>query len=236
MIAINVSPTSETTYSLDDLFPTNATTVVGGTAAAADEIRLWNGEGYRYFFRFYKTKGTSGGIDNKLKCGHWVEDLSDGSYPMNTGVVKAGDAIFYVNKSEKDTQVLTIPGQVPHEAVNTLQGGYNLVGVGFPAQWNPNDCGTNFWMNTAYTAGGTAAASDQIYSWDKTSQTYRKFFLFYKTKGTSGGVSNKDKCYKWVEDIDPDFPVLEEKFDVGDGFFYIKQKPGEVEFKPGLKL
>ena len=241
MVAVNIEPTSSATFTLDQIFPTNETTTAGGTLADSDQLRTWDQENqkYRFFFRFWKTVGAA----NKAKCGHWTEDLlktRDGvpeDYPLANIALKAGDAVFYTAKA--NDQTLTIPGQVPNEASGVLKQGYNMVGVGFPAMWNPNDAGTNFWMNANFTCGGTAADADQIRYWDEENQKFRFFFLFYKTVG----AANKAKCYKWVEDllkardgVPEDYPVLTESLNVGDGFFYIKKKEGEIEFKPGLKL
>ena len=107
----------------------------------------------------------------------------------------------------------------------------NLVSAGFPTRWNPNDAGTAYWGDTTkFTSNGAAGLADQIRYWDKENQTYRYFYLYKKTVGTG---KEKNNC--WVENVDG-YPLLETPLEIGDGFFFYKQKAGEIEFKPGLKL
>ena len=80
------------------------------------------------------------------------------------------------------------------------------------------------------TPNGTAGLADQIRYWDGEKQTYRYFYLYKKTVGTG---KEKNNC--WVENVDG-YPLLETPLEIGDGFFFYKQKAGEIEFKPGLKL
>ena len=223
LIAINIDPVSEKTYTLDELFPAdtaNIKTTSGGTAGAADQLRTWDVENqsFNYYYRFYKKMG--GGEKNW----HWVNQDDDS---LATEKLKAGDSVFYYALSVDQTH--SVPGQVPNSASGILKKGYNMISVGFPARWNPNDEGVDFWKDTEkWTAGGTAGAADEIRYWDSVNQVYKYYYLFYKKMG--GG----DKNYKWV-DSDTD-EILTEALEVGNGFFFIRKADGEIPFTPNLKL
>lgn len=141
--------------------------------------------------------------------------------------LKAGDSVFYYANS--NNQTLTIPGTVPNQASGTLKQGFNMIGVGFPATWNPNSEGTTFWGDsTKFTADATSGGADQIRYWDATTQAYKYYYLFYKKMG--GGAKN----YKWIDTTTQE--ILDEALNVGSGFFYYKQAAGEVSFNPNLKV
>ena len=106
-----------------------------------------------------------------------------------------------------------------------------MIGVGFPAQWNPNDAGTDYWKNSNFASSTASGSADQIQYWVNEKQGYRFFFLWKKlVKGQPDA-----KTYKWVVNISGN-PVLETPLATGEGFFYYRKNAGEIEFKPGLKL
>ena len=231
MIALNIDPMNqEKAATLDELFPFNDKMAKSSSAGAADRIQTWDYEKqtYRNYFMYYSSTKT--GVDPKSY--HWVENLPSEGYPLASEGLKTGDCVFYYALNNANT--FSLPGQVPNEAAGVLKQGYNMIGVGFPSQWCPNDAGTDFWKdNTKFAMGSSAGAADRIQYWDEAGQTYRYFFLFYST--TKTGVD--PKSYQWVENLPGDgYPVLNEKLDTGAGFFYYRQKAGEIEFKPGLKL
>ena len=157
---------------------------------------------------------------------HWVENTAEA--PLATVTLKAGDSVFYYPIN--NNQTLTIPGTVPNAASGVLKQGFNMVSVGFPASWNPNDEGTEFWSDTSkFTSGGGAGSADQIQYWDAANQCFKYYYLFYKKMG--GGAKN----YKWVENT-ATADVLNESLDIGAGFFYYKQAAGTTEFTPNLKI
>ena len=155
---------------------------------------------------------------------HWVSQADDS---LATVTLKAGDSVFYYPIS--NNQTLTVPGTVPNAASGILKQGYNMLAVGFPASWNPNDEGTTFWSDTSkFTSGGGAGSADQIRYWDTANQCFKFYYLFYKKMG--GGAKN----YKWVDQTTDD--VLTEALTIDAGFFYYKQAAGTTEFTPNLKL
>ena len=223
IIAINIDPVSEKTFTLEQLFPTNENTTTHGSYGSADQVRYWDAENehYRYFYRLKATVGKHASKNNML-----VEDNTDKDLANIT--LKAGDAVFYYAIKK---QTLTIPGQVPNVASGKLIGGANLVCAGFPAKWNPNSLGKEFWSDTTkWTSHGSYGSADQIRWWDKENEKYRYFYLL---KATVGKHASKNGL--WVED-NTDKDLLEEEIDVGEGFFFYKQKAGEVIFNSGLAL
>ena len=231
MVALNIDPmNADKEFTLDELFPYNDKMAKGTGAGAADQIQTWDYENqcYRYYFMYYAAvKGTP-----VEKAYHWVENDAAAGYPIATAKFKTGSSVFYFAKDNDNA--FSIPGQVPNEAAGVLKHGFNMIGVGFPTQWNPNDAGKEYWNDTTkFAMGNGAGAADQIQYWDEENQRYRFFFLYYAAvKG-----SPVEKAYQWVEDDSAaGYPVLDEKLDTGDGFFYYRQKEGEIEFKPGLKL
>lgn len=218
-----------TEMTLDQAFPYKEGAGTAATASGdADQLRTWDYENqkFNYYFMYYKsTKGT---VDSKSY--HWVENNPGASYPLAKETIKTGDSVFFY--SQKD-QMLTVPGQVPAEASGTLNPGYNMISIGFPSQWNPNDAGKEFWQKEGFTSATASGDADQIRYWDQENQKYRFFFLYYKS--TKGAVDAKS--YQWVENLPAEsYPVLDEPLKTGDGFFYILKGDKSVEFKPGLKL
>lgn len=239
MVALNMASVDGTTYTLDQVFPVTAQSSASTAMGTADQIQTWDQENqkYRYFFRWNKKVGAG-----KEKSGHWVENVTianDGAaedYPLANVALKAGDAVFYYPVA--NNQTLTIPGQVPAEAAGTLKKGFNMIGVGFPVQWNPNDAGTAFWSDAKFAKSSAMGSADQIQYWDEVNQKYRFFFLYSKKVG-----AGKEKSNMWVENVTvandgaaEDYPVLKEALNTGAGFFYYRLQDGEVEFKPGLSL
>ena len=226
MIALNIDPMNEKQeLTLDELIPYNAQMAAAATSGSSDQIRTWDydKQAYRYFFMWKKLiKGQP-----DAKTYHWVENVTGN--PLADVKLKAGDCIFYYAKSNDNS--FSIPGQVPNEAAGILKQGFNMIGVGFPAQWNPNDAGTDYWKKSDFASAATSGSADQIRYWDEDSQGYRFFFLWKKLiKGQPD-----EKTYKWVENITGN-PVLEIPLATGEGFFYYRKNAGQIEFKPGLKL
>ena len=223
MIAINIDPMNpEKTATLDELFPYNANMAASTGSSASDRIQVWDyvNQSYRYFF-IYNNPFSTADVKNK----HWVENLTD--KPFANVPIKTGDAVFYY--ALKKDNSFSIPGQVPNEAVGTLKQGYNMIGVGFPAEWCPNDAGTDFWKNAAFAGATGSSSADRIQYWDEANDTYKHYFL-YKNPFNAGDVKNN----KWVDTTSKD--ELTEPLKTGSGFFYWKKNAGEIEFKPGLKL
>ena len=224
MIALNMDPMNpEKTASLDEVFPYNANMTASTASGGADQIQIWDFEKqtYRYFF-MYNNAFQPTNEKNK----HWVENVT--GQPLADVQLKTGDAVFFFAKSKDNT--LSIPGQVPAEASGILKHGYNMVGVGFPTAWNPNDAGTDFWKDAKFAKSTASGGADQIQYWDDANQKYRFFFLYNNAFQPSNEKNNK-----WVENITGN-PVLVDALKTGEGFFYYRKNAGEIEFKPGLKL
>lgn len=116
--------------------------------------------------------------------------------------------------------------------VDVKAGKFSMVALNI----DPMNEGKTYTLDELFPVGanstpyGTAGGADQIQTWDHANQTYRYFYLYKKTVGTG-----KEKNNKWVENVEGQ-PLLETDLDVSEGFFFYKQKAGEIEFKPGLKL
>jgi hypothetical protein len=224
MVALNMSSVDGGKKTLDELFPFNSNMTASTTAGGSDQIRIWDYEAqsYRYFF-MYNNAFMATNPKNKK----WVENVTGN--PLSEDVLLgAGDAVFYYAKSKDNT--FSIPGQVPAEAAGTLKSGFNMIGVGFPSEWCPNDAGTDFWKDAKFAKSTTAGGADQIQYWDDAKQTYRYFFLY-----NNAFMPTNEKNNKWVENVTGN-PILTEKLSTGAGFFYYRKNTGDVEFKPGLAL
>ena len=226
MIALNIDPMNEKNeFTLDELFPYNDKMSASTASGSADRIQTWDYEKQTYRFFFMWKKLVKGKPDEKTY--HWVEDV-DGN-PLAIIPIKTGNAVFYYALANDNT--FSVPGQVPAEAVGILKQGFNMIGAGFPTQWNPNDAGTEFWSKSDFASSSSEGSADRIQYWDAEKQSYRFFFLWKKlVKGKPD-----EKTYKWVENTDGN-PVLETPLTTGEGFFYYRLNAGEIEFKPGLKL
>jgi len=223
-IALNLNPmTPDATISLQDLIPgtTPGLTAAGG-AGSADQIQMWDQatQTYKYYY-LYKGYGP-----NTSKSYKWVESVSGA--PIADVTVKTGDGLFFYAASGSTLTSLTIPGQVPNTAAGVLKQGFNMIGAGFPADWNPNDAGTEYWSDTTkFTAAGGAGSADQIQTWNQATQTYKYYYLY------KGYGPNTSKSNKWVESA-AGAPVMTETLDTSAAFFYYKVAAGEVVFNPPL--
>jgi hypothetical protein len=224
LIALNLNPmTPDATISIQDLIPgTTPGLKAAAAVGSADQIRAWDQATQTYkFYYLYKGYGP-----NTSKSNKWVENVA--GQPVATATFKTGDALFFYAASGSTLTSLTIPGQVPNTTAGVLRQGYNMIGAGFPADWNPNDAGTEYWSDaTKYTAAAAVGSADQIRTWDQATQTY-KFYYLYKGYGP-----NTTKSNKWVENVAGQ-PVMTETLDTSAAFFYYKVAAGEVVFNPPL--
>jgi hypothetical protein len=223
-IALNLNPmTPDATISIQDLIPgtTPGLTAAGG-AGSADRIQTWD-QATQTYKNYYLFKGFG---PHTTKSNKWVENVT--GYPIADATFKTGDALFFYAAKGSTLTSLTIPGQVPNTTAGVLKQGFNMVGAGFPADWNPNDAGTEYWSDTTkFTAAGGAGSADRIQTWEHTSQTYKNYYLF------KGFGPHTTKSNKWVENV-TGYPVMTETLDTSAAFFYYKVAAGEVVFDPPL--
>ena len=163
-----------------------------------------------------------------MKSGKWVENVDGLPTAESLGVaLKTGDAVFYYPFSKDQT--LSIPGEVVSQSSGILKQGLNMIGSGFPVSWNPNDEGTSYWGDTTkFTLAQAYGSADQIRVWvpgvKPDGDKYRYFFLYKR-------IGDSQKSNKWVENIEG-LPVLEEPILTDRGFFYYRQKTGQIVFEP----
>ena len=165
--------TPDASISIQDLIPgTTPGLRAAAAAGSADQVRVWDqvSQSYKYYYLYL------GFGPNTTKSNKWVENVT--GQPVATSLFKTGDALFFYAASGSTLTGLTIPGQVPNVADGVLKQGFNMVGAGFPQEWNPNDAGTAFWSDSKFTAAAAAGSADQIRAWDQKSQGYKYYYLY----------------------------------------------------------
>ncbi len=152
----------------------------GATAAAsfsaADQIQVWNGEGYDFYY-YRKTK--AGNVWNTEAN----KAVSDETIPNGGAFYLAQSAVSFQLKSA---------GEVSTESTTfTIVPGYNLIANPFPA-----DLKVSSLVADGQTAAASFSAADQIQVWN--GEGY-DFYYFRKTK--TGNVWNTE-ANKAVTDDD----------------------------------
>jgi len=192
MLAVNLDNVSAPAagLTLNTLIPgTTAGLTKGTLPASADTVMVYNPNttGYNTYYLYYTTKGTST-TNNNL----WVIDAT---HPA-TNTFKSGSAFWY---NKFSTPAVTIPfaGQVPQDAskTHTIVHGFNMIGSGYAAGWDPNGLGTAYWHTNGAFSATLPATADNIMVYNSISSNYTTYYLYYTTKGTS--TTNN---YLWVTD------------------------------------
>ena len=121
------------------------------------------------------------------------------SYKFTNGL-----SFWYRSRGTTDVTI-TISGGVSLDASQSIEivNGFNMIGNAFPANFNPNSLGTEYWKNCGAKAGSSTDA-DEIQIYNPNTSDYKKYYLFYSTL-----VFLQGNNYKWI-DLDTNQPVSNE--------------------------
>ena len=174
--------TSDEGILLDDFLPGTTTGLCASSdLTAATQILRWTGSTYETYYIYKAPRGGS-----ELNY-HWV-DL-DGN--MNTCQLKAGDAVWIVQPKTASELEVTLAGTVPNDIsqTHTIVPGMNMIGSGFTAAWDLNNCGIDW--ETVGQASSDLTVADSVQLWKD--GTYTTYYLYKAPRGTS------PLNYKWVK-------------------------------------
>ena len=182
MLAVNLDNVAAPADGIDinTLIPGSVSTNLlrGATGTAADNIMVFNSgsQSYNIYYLYYATKGTT------TYNNQWVVNAST----LATNKFKSGDTFWY-NKRTAIPVTIQFAGQVPNDASKTraIVNGYNMIGSGYAADWDPNSLGTTYWSTNGAFRSGTGSSADNIMVYNNGSQSYAIYYLYYATKGTT---------------------------------------------------
>ena len=192
MLAINFQDivASAGGISIQDLgFTLEAGLTGGANAASGDQIQVYDataGEYTTYFLYNNVRQPTN------PKNGKWC--TSSGAVADN--VTFMNGASFWYRKRGDDDATVALAGGVSAQPNQTIEivAGYNMIGNAFPANFNPNDFGIDFWKAaiTAGAVGGANTASgDQIQVYDAAAGEYTTYFLYNNVRQPTNAKNGK---------------------------------------------
>ena len=221
MLAVNFeNVASSDGISIQDLGFTLESGLTGGTGAAAgDQIQVYDATAGEYttYFLYNNTRQP-----NNAKNGKWC--TSTGA-EANSVTFKNGDSFWYLKRGEGDASV-AISGAVsmsPNQEISIVKG-YNMIGSAFPANFNPNDLGQDYWKSAieAGAVGGTgAAAGDQLQVYDAAAGEYTTYFLYNNTRQATNAKNGK-----WCTSTGTEITAGSEVLPVGKGAWYLHRGTG----------
>ena len=172
--------------SIQDLIPGTTEGLFGGTAATGDQIQIYNPEtgSYKNYYLSFQKSGPL--VKNNWK---WMDGTA-----VATAKFKNGDSFWYRSKGEADVTV-SLAGGVSLDVAQTINivPGYNMIGSAFPANFNPNSLGDEYWAASG-AFGGTAATGDQIQVYNPETGSYKNYYLSFQKSGPL--VKNN---WKWMD-------------------------------------
>ena len=192
MIACNFEQVGEsgTAISIQDLIPgTTEGLTTGGTVAQADQIMVYDSLKADYVTYFLYKNARSANVKDYKWC-----STTSGN-PVADKTFKNGDAFWYYSLASSDV-IMQLAGQVSAAATQsiTIVPGYSMIGDAFPANFNPNSLGVEYWtaaVGNGAVAGGTVAQADQIMIYDAAKADYVTYFLYKNARSANA------KDYKW---------------------------------------
>ena len=174
--------------SVQDLIPGTTTGLNAGSVSTGDEIQIYNPSSgsYTKFFLQYVTFPPAA-MANNYK---WMNVGGT----VATYKFKNGDAFWYRSKGSTDVTI-ALAGGVSIEPSQTIEivNGYNMIGNAFPANFNPNSLGTDYWQASG-AVGGSVSTGDEIQVYNPEAGSYTKYFLQYVTFPPAAMVNN----WKWM--------------------------------------
>ena len=209
MLAVNFKQFGETSsISIQDLFPGETTGLTGGTGATGDNIQIYNPStgSYTTYYLFYSPLPLFASKNYK-----WV----DASANIATETFTNG-SVFWYRKRGEGAVTVSVSGLVSLEAKQdiTIVPGWNMIASAFPANWNPNSLGAEYWQNSGAT-GGTGATGDNLQIYNPSTGGYTTYYLFYSPLPLFAS-----KNWQWVDASANVVSSTTEVMSVGKGAWY----------------
>ena len=221
MLAVNFENCSSVDgIDIQDLIPGKTEGLTGNQASAnADQIQIYNSAtgGYTLYSLFYTTIPNPGLQAKNYK---WV----DNSGAVSSYKFKPGDSFWFKKQGEQTINV-SLSGQVSNATVQDVEivNGWNMIGSAFPANFNPNSLGVEYWKNSGAVGNQASANADQIQVYDTEKEGYVLYSLFYTTIPNPGLQA---KNYKWVDNAGNVIADSVEVVKPGNGVWYKHQGTG----------
>ena len=224
MLAVNFEDVASTAgISIQDLGFTIASGMTGGAGSAtADMIQVYNAVNGTYtdYFLYNNPRQAT-----NPKNGKWV--TTENGFPVAEKSFKSGDSFWVCLRGDNDV-IISISGSVSLESKQDISivKGYNMIGSAFPASFNPNSLGQDYWKEAiaAGAVGGTGTATaDMIQVYDAATGKYTDYFLYNNARQASNAKNGK-----WVT-TETGFPAISdtaEVLPVGKGAWYCHRGEG----------
>ena len=194
--------------SIQDLIPGTTAGLKAGNATTGDEIQVYDplSGGYKKFYLQYVTFPPAAMVNNYK----WMDGSSPATYKF-----KNGDAFWYRSQGSEDVTVSFSGGVslTESQTVNIVKG-FNMIGSAFPANFNPNSLGADYWKNSG-AVGGNATTGDEIQIFDPATGGYAKYYLQNVTFPPAATVNN----WKWIAGSSP-LASDAEVMSIGKGAWY----------------
>ena len=221
MLAVNWENCSDADgISIQDLIPGTTEGLTGNMAAAsADQIQIYDAKtgGYTVFSLFLTTLPSP---ILQAKNYKWVDNAGN----VSSYKFKSGDSLWFMKQGAEAVSV-SLSGQVSIAEVQdvVIVKGWNMIGSAFPANFNPNQLGTEYWQTSGAVGNMAAANADQIQVYDPATQGYTVFSLFLTTLPSP---ILQAKNWKWVDNAGNPIDNSVEVIKPGSGVWYMHQGEG----------
>ena len=221
MLAVNFeNVASSDGISIQNLgFTLEAGLTGGANGAAGDQIQVYDatkGEYTTYFLYNNARRPTD------AKNGKWC---TTSGAEANDVTFKNGDSFWFLKRGEGDASV-AISGAVSMNANQSIDivKGYTMIGSAFPANFNPNDFGADFWkaaIEAGAVGGANGAAGDQIQVYDAAKGEYSTYFLYNNARRPTDAKNGK-----WCTSTGTEVSAGVELLPVGKGAWYLHRGNG----------
>ena len=200
--------------SIQDLIPgTTEGLTANMNGTLADQIQVYDPVkgGYTIYFLYYTTLPVPALQEKNYKWVNAQQAVSDYKF-------KPGDTFWY-RKAGDTTVSVAFKGQVSklEKQEITIVPGWNMIGNQFPANFNPNALGTEYWSTCGATANMNGTLADQIQVYDPVKGGYTIYFLYYTTLPVP---ALQEKNYKWVNATQTPIDTKLEVLKPGNGVWY----------------
>ena len=151
--------------------PSNSAGLQGGTPVTADQIQVWNGNGYDVYY--YQTSGIGGTGWRKV---------GDQSTDASATVIEPGNSLI-TKRGVSGAATVTLVGMVKTGITSvTINPGYNFVPNPNAANMTLLSCGLYTTDAATGVASGSATSADQVLLWNGTG--YNSYY--YQSAGLGG--------------------------------------------------
>lgn len=190
MFAVNFENISDTEgISIQDLIPGTTTGLQGGNATTGDEIQIYNpetGDYTKFYLQYVEFP-----IPLKVNNYKWI-NVTGGS--VATHKFKNGDTFWYHSRGATDVPVSISGGASLSDAQTiSIVTGWNMIGSAFPANFNPNTLGTEYWQASG-AFGGNATTGDELQIYNPAGGDYTKYYL----QNVEFPIPLKVNNWKWI--------------------------------------